>query len=55
MKRSDQERSPTEVEELTAAIRDMATRVSATFVPDEQKTQGFIAAGESREKSKSAD
>ena len=38
-----------EVEELIASIREMAGRVSAEFVPDQQKTQNFVAAGKQRE------
>jgi hypothetical protein len=39
-----------EVEQLTSAIREMASRVNAQFVVDEQKTQNFIIAGEKRDK-----
>lgn len=46
------ERPPQEVEELTSAIREMASRVSAQFVLNEQKTQNFIAASEQREQAK---
>jgi hypothetical protein len=52
MSNPNRERSPQEVEELTSAIREMASRVSAQFVPDSQKTQNFIAAGERRESQK---
>jgi hypothetical protein len=41
-------RSPQEVEELTTAIREMASRVSAEFVLDQEKAQNFIAASEQR-------
>jgi hypothetical protein len=40
--------TPQEVEELTISIREMASRVSADFVLDNQKAQNFIAAGEQR-------
>jgi hypothetical protein len=46
------ERPPQEVEELTSAIREMASRVSAQFVLNDQKTQNFIAASEQREQAK---
>jgi hypothetical protein len=49
MSNSNRERSPQEVEELTSAIREMARRVSAQFVPDSRKTQNFIEAGERRQ------
>lgn len=44
-------KSPREVEELTTAIREMASRVSAEFVLDQQKAQNFIAASEQRTRS----
>jgi hypothetical protein len=43
--------TPQEVEELTTSIREMASRVSAEFVLDQQKAQNFIAAGEQRSRS----
>jgi hypothetical protein len=43
--------SPQEVEELTTAIREMASRVSAEFVLDQEKAQNFIKASEHRNKS----
>jgi hypothetical protein len=47
MSNSNRDRPP-QVEQLTSAIREMASRVSAEFVQDDQKTQNFIAAGEQR-------
>jgi hypothetical protein len=41
-----------ELEQLTSAIREMASRVNAQFVVDDKKTQNFVAAGEHREKTK---
>jgi hypothetical protein len=41
-----------ELEQLTSAIREMASRVNAQFVVDDQKTQNFIAAGEQRDRVK---
>jgi hypothetical protein len=41
-----------ELEQLTSAIREMASRVNAQFVVDDKKTQNFIAAGEQRDKAK---
>jgi hypothetical protein len=41
---------PPQVEELTSAIKDMASRVTVQFVQDEQKTQTFIAACAERER-----
>jgi hypothetical protein len=38
------------VKDLTNALQEMAGRVRAEFVVDEQKTQTFIAAREEREK-----
>ena len=46
------ERSQAELEQLTSAIREMASRVSAQFVIDDQKAQNFIIAAEQREKIK---
>jgi hypothetical protein len=54
MSNSDRNRSPKEVEQLTSAIRGMASRVNAEFVVDEQKKQNFIAASEQRDLKKSA-
>jgi hypothetical protein len=45
------EKSSGELEQLTSAIRTMASRVNAQFVIDHTKSQNFIAAGEQREKS----
>lgn len=52
MSNSGRDRSPQEVEQLTSAIREMASRVSAEFILDDQKAQNFIAAGEQREQRK---
>jgi hypothetical protein len=41
-----------ELEQLTSAIREMASRVNAQFVVDDTKTQNFLAAGEQRDKAK---
>jgi hypothetical protein len=41
-----------ELEQLTSAIREMASRVNAQFVVDDKKTQDFVSAGEQREKAK---
>lgn len=41
-----------ELEQLTSAIREMASRVSLQFVVDDQKSQNFVSAGEKREKAK---
>jgi hypothetical protein len=41
-----------ELEQLTSAIREMASRVNAQFVVDDKKTQNFVAAGEQRDKAK---
>jgi hypothetical protein len=41
-----------ELEQLTSAIREMASRVNAQFVVDDKKTQNFVAAGEQRDKVK---
>jgi spore germination cell wall hydrolase CwlJ-like protein len=41
---------PQQVEELTAAIKEMANRVTVQFVQDEQKTRTFIAARKERER-----
>jgi hypothetical protein len=43
-----------ELEQLTSAIREMASRVNAQFVVDDKKAQNFVAAGEQREKAKKA-
>lgn len=48
MSNTGRDRPPQEVEQLTSAIREMASRVSAEFVVDDQKTQNFIAANEQR-------
>ena len=45
-------RSLGDLEQLTSAIREMASRVNAQFVVDDQKTQNFVAAGEQRDKVK---
>lgn len=47
-------RTPQQVEELTSAIREMANRVKANFIQDDQKIQNFIAACAEREKLSSA-
>jgi hypothetical protein len=52
MSDSDRGRSPKEVEQLTSAIRGLASRVNAEFVVDERKKQNFIAASEQREQIK---
>ncbi|MFG3593245.1 hypothetical protein [Bradyrhizobium sp. RDI18] len=44
------DRSPGELEQLTSAIRVMASRVNAQFVVDDKKTQNFVAAGEQRDR-----
>ena len=43
------ENSSRELEQLTSAIRTMASRVNAQFVVDEAKKQIFVAASEQRE------
>jgi hypothetical protein len=48
------EQSPQKLEELTSAIREMASRVNAEFVQDDRKTQNYIAANEERERVKKA-
>jgi hypothetical protein len=40
------------VDDLTSAIREMASRVNSEFVPDENKTRNYIAAAEKREREK---
>ena len=50
MNESNGGRSSQHVAELTSEIRDMASQVRTEFVPDQQKTQNFIAACEQREK-----
>jgi hypothetical protein len=52
MSGAGRDRPPQEIEQLTSAIREMASRVSAEFVLDDQKTQNFIAASEQREQAK---
>jgi hypothetical protein len=49
MSDGNREQRPREIEELTTAIREMASRVSAQFVLDDRKAQNFIAAGEQRD------
>ncbi len=49
---ADRERPPREVEELTSAIQEMASRVGAQFVLDDRKAQNFIAASEQRQQPK---
>lgn len=44
------DQSVQEVEQLTSAIRMMASRVNAQFVVDDKKTQNFVAAGEQRDR-----
>jgi hypothetical protein len=44
------EKASGELEQLTSAIRAMASRVNAQFVVDQAKTRIFLAAGEQREK-----
>jgi hypothetical protein len=51
---SGRDHPPHEVEQLTTAIREMASRVSAEFVPSQEKTQNFIAASKQREKRQSS-
>jgi hypothetical protein len=41
-----------ELEQLTSAIKEMASRVNAQFVIDNQKTQNFVAAGEHRDRTR---
>jgi hypothetical protein len=41
-----------ELEQLTSAIREMASRVNAQFVVDDRKTQTFVAASEQRDRDK---
>ncbi len=50
----DRKQSTREIEELVTAIKDMASRVSTTFVIDERKVRNFIAARESRQRLKFA-
>ena len=52
MPADEKERTRGELEQLTSAIRAMASRVNAQFVVDDQKTQSFIAAGEERDRLK---
>jgi hypothetical protein len=42
--------SSRELEQLTSAIKEMASRVNAQFVVDNQKTKNFVAAGEHRDR-----
>jgi hypothetical protein len=51
----DSSQHPQKVQELTSAIKEMAHRVAVEFVPDEQKTQNFIAACAERERTRPAD
>lgn len=44
------DRSSGELEQLTSAIRVMASRVNAQFVVDDKKSQNFVAAGEQRDR-----
>jgi hypothetical protein len=46
------QQSSGELEQLTSAIREMASRVNAQFVVDDKKTQNFVAAGEQRDRAK---
>jgi hypothetical protein len=55
MSAHEKERSQGELEQLTSAIREMASRVNAQFVVDDQKTQNFIAAAEQRDRVKRVD
>jgi hypothetical protein len=52
MSTQEKERSQGELEQLTSAISEMASRVNAQFVVDAKKTQTFVAAGEQRDKAK---
>jgi hypothetical protein len=47
--------SPSKVADLTSAIREMASRVNSDFVPDQAKTQNYIAAAATRERDKRSD
>ncbi len=44
------DQSSGELEQLTSAIRVMASRVNAQFVVDDKKSQNFVAAGEQRDR-----
>lgn len=48
------EQAAGELEQLTSAIREMASRVNAQFVVDDKKTQNFVAAGEQRDRDQRA-
>ncbi len=49
---SKKEASPSKVDDLTSAIREMASRVNSELVPDDLKTRNYIAAAEKREREK---
>jgi hypothetical protein len=44
------DQSSGELEQLTSAIRTMASRVNAQFVVDDKKSQNFVAAREQRDR-----
>jgi hypothetical protein len=44
------DQSSRELEQLTSAIRVMASRVNAQFVVDDKKSQNFVAAGVQRDR-----
>jgi hypothetical protein len=46
----ERQRTPLQVEELTSSIREMASRMNAEFVPDDEKTQNFRTANELRQR-----
>lgn len=47
--------APSKVNDLTSAIREMASRVNSEFVQDDLKTRNYIAAAEKREREKQSD
>jgi hypothetical protein len=49
---SSKKGSLVKVDDLTSAIRAMASRVNSEFVPDEIKTQNYIAAAATRDREK---
>jgi hypothetical protein len=52
---SKKEGSPSKVDDLTSAIREMASRINSEFIPDDVKTRNYIAAAERREREKQSD
>lgn len=44
------DQSSGELEQLTSAIRTMASRVNAQFVVDDRKSRNFVAAREQRDR-----